>query len=309
MTLIRQLLILLILSCFQLLSFATTNKPPVIDMHLHAWPAGANGPPEHPKNIAKMEKVLQDMRDNNVVYAATSGPDAFLSYWKQQEPDRLALGPIFPCIDGLNPLFFRYKCFDTEKDFPDIAWLEEQYVSGRYEVMGEMYNQYAGVAYDDPRMEPYYEMAQRLGIPVLFHTHAAPPLTAKRCCPEFRLRNGDPLLLEEVLVKFPKLKVMIYHGNPDIYPRLLDLMAQFPKVHVGLTPFQRLPKDQFHAILRQFKGAGKLNRVMFATDGDRYAKAIEAYTSAEFLSQRELDSILCENAGRFLGKQELCEKN
>jgi len=307
MSFVHSLLLLLAFVLFHNLSFAAPEKPPVIDMHLHAWPMGKDGPPDIPKNKAKMEKVLKSMRDNNVVYAATSGPDAFLSYWKAQAPERLGLGPIFPCIDGLNPLFFRFECFSNGENFPDVKWLEEQYTSGRYEVMGEMYNQYAGVAYDDARMFPYYELAQRLGIPVLFHTHSAPPLTAKRCCPEFRISNGHPLLLEEVLVKFPKLKVMIYHGNPLIYPRLLDLMAQFPKVHVGLTPYQRLPKERFHNILKQFKDAGKLNRVMFGSDGDNYEKAIAAYTSAEFLSRRELDSILCENAGRFLGKPQLCE--
>ena len=94
-----------------------------------------------------------------------------------------------PGVDGLNPTFFRYRCFEEGGDFPNIAWLEEKFARGEYGVMGELYNQYAGVPFNDPRMDPYYDTAERLGIPVAFHTHSAPPLTAHQCCPDFRDRQ------------------------------------------------------------------------------------------------------------------------
>jgi uncharacterized protein len=281
---------------------------PVIDMHFHAWPYGEDGPPDQPKNIVAMNKLLDSLQRNNVVLAATSGPQAFLERWKSEAPQRLMLGPVLPCEGGVNPNWFQYRCFESGAEFPDLDWLRAKYESGEYQVMGEIYTQYAGMSYDDPRMAPYYALAQELGIPVAFHTHSAPPLTAHRCCPNFRLAFGDPMLLEDVLVKYPKLKVQIMHANPLVYPMVLDLMAQFPKVYVELSPFQRLmPREKFHRMLMMFKEANVLSRVMFGTDGDDHGDAIEAYRGAEFLTPRELEGILCKNAARFLGRREACE--
>ncbi len=280
---------------------------PIIDMHFHAWPRGADGPPDDPGNLEVMEAALAQLREYNVVLAATSGPTAFIDRWAQEEPDRLMLGPIFPCINGLNPNWHQYRCFDSGEDFPDLAWLEEKYASGAYELMGELTNQYAGVAFDDPRMDPYYALAERLAIPVAFHTHAGPPLTASRCCPDFRISLGDPMSIEKILVKFPKLRVYIMHANPLVYPAVLDLLVQYPKVYVDVSQFQRiLIREKFHRLLKEFKDAGLLGRVMLGVDGDDYGSALEAYSSAPFLNERELRGIFCENAARFLRRPELC---
>ena len=281
---------------------------PVIDMHFHAWPSGENGGPELPKNQAAMAKALAILKDNNIVLAAASGPQDFLTAWSAAEPDRLMLSPIFPCIDGKNPVFFRHDCFADGGDFPDIDWLEAQYQAGTYELMGEMYNQYAGIPFDDPRMDPYYEMAERLGIPVAFHTHSGPPLTARQCCPAFRIANGNPVLLENVLIKYPKLKVQIMHGNALSFPQLIDLLAMFPKVHVDLAGLQMFySREKFHRLLREYVEAGMTNRIMFGVDGLEYEKAFEAYESAEFLSERQLEGIFCKNAERFLRKRRVCD--
>jgi hypothetical protein len=283
-------------------------QQPVIDTHFHAWPYGEDGSPIAPKNLAVMRRALADMRQHNVVLATASGPQAFLERYATEAPERLLLGPVLPCENGVNPNWFQYRCFESGAELPDLGWLRAQYESGAYAVMGEIYTQYAGMTYDDPRMAPYYALAEELGIPVAFHTHSAPPLTARRCCPNFRIALGDPMTLEEVLVKYPKLKVQIMHANPLVYPMVLDLMQQFPKIYVELSPFQRiLRREKFHRLLRSFKEAGLLGRVMFGTDGDDYGSALEAYRSADFLTDAELEGILCKNAARFLGRAEACE--
>ena len=299
------LFILLLIQC--LLPVFAADEP-VIDMHFHAWPRGAEGPPDHPKNLEYMRARLQQLKEFNVVLAATSGPQEFLDLWSQELPDRLILGPIFPCNDGLNPNRNRYRCFTDGGEFPNFAWLEAQYTKGTYQLMGELLNQYAGIAYDDPRMDKYYELAERLEIPVTIHTHAAPPRTASNCCPNFRVSLGHPLLLEEVLVRYPKLEVQIMHANPLVYPIVLDMMIQYPRIYVDVSPFQKiLPRDQFHRLLAAFKEARLLNRVMFGSDGDNYESALEAYRSAEFLTDGELEGIFCRNAARFLGRQGVCD--
>jgi len=281
---------------------------PVIDVHLHAWPYGADGPPDSAENIAAMEKSLAALAEHNVVLAAASGPEAFLEYWHQAAPDRLLLAPILPCEGGLNPNWHRYRCFEDGSELPDLAWLRDQYESGSYQLMGEVYTQYAGMRYDDPRMLPYYALAEELGVPVAFHTHSAPPLTANNCCPNFRMSLGDPMQLENVLVQFPRLKVLIMHANPLVYPMLIDMLAQYPQVYVELSPFDRiLVRERFHELLKLFQQARMIRRVTFGTDGGDHSRSLAAYRSAEFLSARELEAILCGNAARFLGRPQACK--
>jgi len=281
---------------------------PVIDMHLHAWPLGEDGPPTAPKNQVAMLETLQQLDKFNIVLAATSGPEEFLTEWSAEDTDRLLLGPVFPCIKGLNPTWYQYECFAAGGDFPDLSWLEEKYSSGEYGLMGELYNQYAGIPYDDSRMTPYYALAERLGIPVAIHTHSAPPLTAHRCCPAFRIRNGNPLLVEDVLARFPKLKVQIMHANPLVYPEVLDLLIQYPKVYVDISPWEwALPQEKFNRLLYMYKEQGLLGRIMYGSDGHDYAESFAAYEAADFLTERELAGIFCGNAQRFLRRKNLCD--
>jgi uncharacterized protein len=281
---------------------------PVIDMHFHAWPSGEDGGPAKPRNQAKMAEAMASFAEHNIVLAAASGPEEFLDAWAELNNGQFLLGPIMPCIDGKNPTFFRHDCFANGSDFPDITWLEEQFESGKYQILGELYNQYAGVPFDDPRMQPYYALAERLGIPVAFHTHSAPPLTASQCCPAFRIANGNPLLIENVLVKYPKLKVQIMHANAIVYPEVIDLLVQFPKVYVDISAWQMAyTRKKFHRLLQEYVDAGLTGRIMFGSDGHNYKKAFEAYESAGFLSKRQLEGIFCKNAERFLRKKGYCK--
>ena len=112
------------------------------------------------------------------------------------------------------------------------------------------------------RMTPYYELAEELDIPVGIHASGGPPLTAERCCPDFRLSIGDPALLEEVLVQYPRLRVFIMHANVLTYPGLLRMLQQFPHVYVDVTIFSTiLPREGFHHMLRTYKRHGLLDRI------------------------------------------------
>jgi predicted TIM-barrel fold metal-dependent hydrolase len=174
--------------------------------------------------------------------------------------------------------------------------------------MGEIGTQYVGMAFEDEKMAPYYQLAQELDIPVAIHVAGGPPLTAERCCPDFRLSIGDPALLEEVLVRYPRLRVQVMHANVLTYPALLRLLQQFPHVFVDLTPFQSiLPREGFHHMLRTYKRHGLIDRIMFATDDFPLESSLEAYRTAKSLSGEELEGILCKNAERFLEMEGVCD--
>ncbi|GHA34061.1 hypothetical protein GCM10007103_14540 [Salinimicrobium marinum] len=72
--------------------------------------------------------------------------------------------------------------------------------NGSLDMLGEVGAQYLGYSSSDPAYYPFYRIAEEEGIPVGIHTGASFPGPPFRCCPKFRLRYGDPLLLEDMLV-------------------------------------------------------------------------------------------------------------
>jgi hypothetical protein len=292
-------------------SNAALAGPPIIDMHVHAKNAVQEGP-QHPSNVASMHEYKAEADTNNVVLFAASGAHQFVDSWFEYFGDRMLAGASFPCINGLTNFEGetdgRQACFPNEGMFPDVAWLHDRIESGQIQILGELGMQYAGISFDDDRLTPYYEMAEALDIPIAFHTSGGPPKTAERCCDDFRLSIGDPVKLEEILVRYPKLRVQIMHANVLTYPGLLRLLQQFPNVFVDLTPFSSiLPEEGFHQMLRTYRMHGLLNRIMFATDDFPVAATLAAYRKADFLTADELSGIECRNAQRFLGLEDVCD--
>jgi hypothetical protein len=298
------------LAAIVLCSNAALAVPPIIDMHVHAKNAVQAGP-EHPRNLAKMHEYAVEANENNVVLFVASGAHLFVESWSVHFGDRMLSGATFPCINGATNFEGetdgRRACFPNEGMFPDVGWIRDRIESGHFQILGELGMQYAGISFDDDRLKPYFEMAEALDIPIAFHTSGGPPKTAERCCSEFRLSIGDPMELEEVLVRYPKLRVQIMHANVLTYPGLLRLLQQFPNIYVDLTPFSSiLPEEGFHQMLRTYRMHGLLNRIMFATDDFPVAATLAAYRNADFLTAEELGGIECRNAQRFLGLKDVC---
>jgi len=302
------------LTCFAaivLCSSAALAGPPIIDMHVHAKNAVQAGP-EHPSNLAKMHEYAVEADENNVVLFVASGAHQFVESWSEHFGDRMLAGATFPCINGATNFEGetdgRQACFPNEGMFPDVDWIRDRIESGHFQILGELGMQYAGISFDDDRLDPYYEMAQALDIPIAFHTSGGPPKTAERCCSEFRLSIGDPVELEEVLVRYPKLRVQIMHANVLTYPGLLRLLQQFPNVYVDLTPFSSiLPEEGFHQMLLTYRMHGLLERIMFATDDFPVAETLRAYQRVAWLSAEQLNGIFCGNAQRFLELENVCD--
>jgi predicted TIM-barrel fold metal-dependent hydrolase len=78
---------------------------------------------------------------------------------------------------------------------------------------------------------------------------------------------------------------------------------------VDLTPFPAfMSAAAFHALLRKYKDAGFVDRILFGTDSgpEDIPRIVAAYASADFLSREELGGILCGNAERFLALRGVC---
>ncbi|HTI62906.1 MAG TPA: amidohydrolase family protein [Gemmatimonadaceae bacterium] len=167
--------------------------------------------------------------------------------------------------------------------------------------LGELGFQYAGLRPDDPRFERYFSLAEELDVPVAIHmTGGGLPDV-----PAFRVRLGDPLLLEEVLVRHPKLRVNIMHAGLPFLESTLAIMRRYPEVYADLSKISdssAYPRAEFHDYLRALMHADLGRRVMFGSDAagpGALTAGIDGIQSADFLTAAQKRDILCENAARF----------
>ncbi|MGH9868146.1 MAG: amidohydrolase family protein [Candidatus Polarisedimenticolia bacterium] len=284
----------------------------VIDVHLHAGPAGWSGPgePNEAENEKHLREALAAMDSHGVRLAVISGPMQFVEYWQKKAPNRFMASVMLPCEGGVAPLGGR-QCFSSGSVFPDLAWLRSSYASGALAAMREITAQYAGLSPADPLLEPYFALAEELDIPVGVHTGLSYPGTPYQCCPKFRAGLGRPLLMEDVLVRHPKLRIYAMHGGSPYAEEMLAMMLLYPQLHIDISAINYLmPRSQFHAYVRHLVENGMGKRILFGTDDFPLGDCVDSIESAEFLSEEQKVDILCSNAARFfrLDDERLCKR-
>ncbi|MEM1867561.1 MAG: amidohydrolase family protein [Thermosphaera sp.] len=99
---------------------------------------------------------------------------------------------------------------------------------------------------NDPRIAyPIYQKAANLGIPVVFHAGMSWE-------PKARLKYGHPMLLEDVAVDFPDLKIVIAHFG---WPWVLESVAlalKYPNVFLDTAClYFGNPKDFLAFVMKQ----------------------------------------------------------
>jgi len=276
------------------------RRPPIIDMHLHAYrlddgKSPAVNPITGQLSAARTSAELRDaslaaLARYNIVKAVVSGPAETVAQWREAAPDRVLVGAF---VDEDNPL-------------PDLAALRADILAGRVNVLGELVLQHRGMAPNDPRLEPYYALAEELDIPVGIHTGIGPPGTPYLPGLQgFRVTLGNPALVEEVLVRHPRLRLYLMHGGAPYLQETKAILAVYPQVYVDLATINWiLPRQEFHNYLRELMLAGFGKRLLFGSDQmfwpEVIGMAIEGIESASFLSEREKRDIFYNNAVRFL---------
>lgn len=277
-------------------------RPPIIDMHLHALPVKDFGPPGAPNpatgkpsaattNEAVRRESLAALERYNIVRAVTSGQLGLVRQWKAAASDRIIPSPLFPSFpDGT---------------WPDLGELQAAYRAGELQAMGELPLQYQGLTLDSPEMEPFLALAEVLDIPVAVHTGLGPPGATYECCPKFRAALGNPLLIEEALVRHPKLRVYLMHAGYPYLEETIALLHAHPQVYADVAVLDwALPRREFHDYLHALIRAGFGKRLMFGSDQmvwpEAIGMAIKGVESADFLTADQKRDIFCRNAARFL---------
>jgi hypothetical protein len=280
-----------------------SDKQPVIDMHMHAYTGVLDIP--NPNTGELMARngdehrmaSLRIMEEHHVVLGAVSAtydPEkAFqvLGEWEKDLGERLLRGLFFGKKGGIPPV-------ESVR-----AWLS----SGQIDFIGEMGLQYDGYSPSDPALFEYYELAQELDVPIGIHTGMSAPGTPLRCCPKFRLSLGNPYLLEDILIKFPKLRIWAMHAGGQYFNEMVTMMKMYPTLHVDVSPYTWLDAGNAELLDRFLKLAKEqsvLDRVMFGSDQMRWPEAIEMAVlrikSLDYLDGKQKAGILYDNAARFL---------
>ena len=179
------------------------------------------------------------------------------------------------------------------------------FAAGRYQALAEFAPQYAGLTPNAPELEPYFALAEELDIPLGIHMGLGPPGAAYTGNPEYRMANSNPLLLEDVLVRHPNLRVYVMHAGWPFLDEMVGLLYAHPQVYVDIGVIDWvLPRPEFHQYLRRIVEAGYGDRVMFGSDQmvwpGAIGAAIEAVDSAPFLTEAQRRDIFYNNAARFL---------
>lgn len=276
------------------------QRPPVIDMHMHAdlppvpIPAGAPSicrpaPCEGEgratdDDAATLDDTLAAMEEYNIVKAYVSGRDpAILRTWSAAAPERFIRAP-FILMPGK----------------PDVATVREGLKAGEFAGIGEIATQLMGIPPNDERLEPYFALAEDQDVPLLIHTLGIGPEM-----PTFRVAAGNPLLLEDVLVRHPKLRIFVENAGYPFHAEMIAMMSQYPHLYADVSTITWVvPRTAFYDHLEALIRAGLGKRIMFGSDQmrwpDRIGVGIEAIEEAPFLTEQQKRDILYNNAARFL---------
>jgi predicted TIM-barrel fold metal-dependent hydrolase len=121
----------------------------------------------------------------------------------------------------------------------------------------------------------------------------------------YRVTLGNPLLLEEVLVRHPQLRVYIMHASYPMAAELRALMFSHPQVYVDVGSIVYTePRPAFYRFLQEIVEAGYGDRIMFGSDQMIWPGIIEpsikSIEDAPFLTSAQKRDIFYNNAARFL---------
>ncbi|SNT12043.1 hypothetical protein SAMN05421640_2368 [Ekhidna lutea] len=274
---------------------ATLGNSQIFDVHLHSYtdndywggqthPTGIMSPSSAQEHLAQ---TIEMMDKHNVQYAIVSGSVESISKYVEAD-SRFIPG------------------YMDEEELIPIKEFETHVKEGTIRVFGEVAGVYFGRTLNDPIYAPYLKICEEYGIPVAYHTGGGPPMTPYRCCPKFRISHGDPLLIEDVLIKYPKLQVYLMHSGEVFFENAVRMLNLYQHLYVDLGVLlwvSPLTQDYAVRFLKSAKNSGVLNRVMFGTDQMVWpgaaTKSIEFLNSLEFLTPEDKQMIVYDNAIRF----------
>lgn len=298
------------------------KAPPVIDVHVHAMddiPGASPMCPNTPQFLASdpkekeerfgwaktscspalypsapgeyMKDVLAEMERLNVT-AVVMGDPKSVQKWKEAAPGRVITGTSFSNGMGAD-------------NRASLAELRRLFTTDGFRVMGEIGLQYQNLSPSDMSVDKYFALVEELDIPVAIHMGTGGSGRANVTMPSFRGSKGDPLLLEELLARHPKLRVQVMHAGYPMIDNMLTLLQASSHVYVDVAGLiWSYPIKEVNRYIERLVDAGFGDRVMFGTDQMIWPKlmaySISIIQNADYLTPQQKRDILYHNAARFL---------
>jgi len=298
----------------------TTTAPPVIDVHVHAMDDIPGAVPMCP-NTAKftasdpstkeatfgwvqeectpklypaakgeyMKEVLAEMERLNVTAVVFGSPEG-VQKWKAAGGNRVIPGTAFEAQGKRLP----------------VEEVRKSFAGDGFKVMGEIGLQYQGVSPSDMSVDQYFALAEELDVPVAIHMGTGGSGRANvNPQSKFRGSAGNPLLLEDLLARHPKLRVQVMHAGYPMIDNMLTLLQANSHVYVDVAGLiWSYPIKEVNRYIERLVDAGFEDRVMFGTDQLIWPKlmsySISIIQNADYLTPEQKRDILYNNAARFL---------
>lgn len=275
-------------------------KGPIIDMHIHAF---AEGHPmfgmQHPptlrgktylgvKNATEQKKHTFEMfKKYNIVKAVVANGQL----WAKKDENRVLIG----------------------RNEMDLNILKQAFNSKKLHLLAEWAPFYAGMQANDPKLMPFFKLAESLHIPIGFHIFPGGPNNGMHIMPHMlggmRVLNANPSQLDEVLAQFPNLRLYIMHGGWPYVEDVKALMYMHHNLYVDIAVLNwALPQKELEYYIKALIDAGFGARIMFGSDQMVWPQimddAVSSVNAIPFLSLEQKEDIFYDNAATFLGLTE-----
>jgi hypothetical protein len=285
----KKVIFFLLIACVSF-SPKLDDRQKVFDVHIHGS-----------KDLSTQLRVLKEA---GVYKAAISSSWDLQNSYRDKSKINLLFGLMLPCPNGKVPYSLQ-PCYGDGQDLPSPGWVETQIKEKKINFFGEILSQYYGISSSDTSLSPYYALAEKYGLPVGIHTGGAGP---NHGSPNFRMELGNPLLMDQLLSRFPKLKVWIMHSGDQYFNEAVSVMQKSKQVFADISVISNpdiVSFERFSIIVKTFIDAGLEDRLMFGTDNGNIEKIIASVKGLPFLSKKQLDKIFYQNAETFFAPAEI----
>jgi predicted TIM-barrel fold metal-dependent hydrolase len=110
----------------------------------------------------------------------------------------------------------------------------------------------------DTRATRVYALAEQLGMPILVHPGS--PFTEQS-----KMEYGRPVLLDEVVRTFPRLRVVIAQLGYPWIDETICLLGKHPNVFADISGLLRRPWHSYNALVCAYQ-YGVIDKLLFGSD-------------------------------------------
>ncbi len=242
----------------------------MIDTHIHVVPpqlpgAGALSPLLEGPGAALADELRRELRSAGVAVALAMG------HLNGAPDDPLGIATTLAIARAVPGLYAIGVADPRRTDRDHLAAVEAQLATGRVKAL-KGYLGYLHYGPEHAGYRPYYELAERHNVPVVFHT-------GDTYSPRAKLRFAQPLLTDEVAVDHPRVRFVLAHlGNPwlidaaEVVYKNVNVWADLSGLAVGSAADFAAPEkaealeEVVAGLRRAFRYAERPNRFVYGTD-------------------------------------------